>query len=168
MSRKSGVRSESTVAGRITAGWALMGIATLFASAIYRLGSRGLATIGQGLGALEWLVLVVLTLVFLYGEGHKALAQRWVPRLIDRARRLSSEEHGLTFRLLAPLYGLSLVGRPGREMRRGWISTASIVVAVLIVRSFPDPWRGITDFAVAAALAWGLVAILQRSPEAFR
>ncbi len=147
--------------------WTLLGIAALFASAIYRLGGRGVATVQDGLGTGEWVALVVLTLAFVYGEGFRALERRWVPRVVVRARRVR-RERSLVVHLLAPLYGLSLIGASRKETARAWAGTLAIVLAVLVVRSFPEPWRGITDFAVAAALAWGLAAIVRGVPSALR
>ncbi len=151
----------------LVSAWTLIGVAALFASAIYRLGTRGVATIQAGLGWGEWLVLVLLTVAFVYGEGFRALDRRWVPRLVERALLLRDEPRVLV-RLVAPLYGLSLVGAARDDLIRGWLLTTAILGAVLIVRALPDPWRGIVDFAVAAALAWGLVAILRRVPEVVR
>lgn len=147
--------------------WTLIGVAALFASAIYRLGARGVATIQAGLGWGEWSALVLLTVAFVYGEGFRALDRRWVPKLVERALLLRDDPR-LLMRFLAPLYGMSLVGAGRADLIRSWILTTGILGAVLIVRASPDPWRGIVDFAVSAALAWGLVAILRRVPEAVR
>lgn len=145
--------------------WTVLGVSLLFMMAIWRLGGRGLATIRGGLGGFEWAVLVFLTLIFVYGEGYRALDRRWVPGLIRRARALG--RHGsLLLRLLGPLHGMALVGVERPRLLRAWAGTTAIVGAVLLVRVFPEPWRGIVDFAVAAALAWGLMAILRRVPAA--
>jgi len=146
-------------------GWTVVGVAAVFAWAVYRLGGRGLTTIQGGLAGIEWSVLIALTAAFVYGEGFRTLDRRWVPELVTRALRLR-EERNVLFFVLAPLYGLRLVGSDRAELLRGWLGTGAIVVAVVIVRSFPAPWRGIVDFAVASALAWGLVAILRRVPAA--
>lgn len=155
-----------TPLGNIAVLWALAGVAGLFASAVVRLGGRGIETIVDGLAPVQWAALALLTLIMVYGEGVVALQRRWVPRLIERARALRDERFGL--QLLAPLYGLSLVGAPVPRLIRAWLGTAAIVTAILVVRSLPDPWRGIVDFAVAAALCWGLVSIAYRAPHAFR
>jgi hypothetical protein len=152
--------------GRMVASWALLGVATLFAFAVYRLGRRGLEAIDGGLDPLQWAALVLLTVGFVYGEGVRALDRRWIPGLVRRARRLRGE--GRLLQLLGPLYGLSLVGTERGDLVRGWLNTSAIVVAVLLVRSFPSPWRGIVDFAVAGALVWGMIAILRRMPTAVR
>ena len=112
-------------------------------------------------------MLVLLTVAFVYGEGFRVLDRRWVPSVVERAL-LIRDDPRLLVRLLAPLYGLSLVGARRDDLIRGWLLATAILSAVLIVRALPDPWRGIVDFAVAAALAWGLVAILRRLPEAVR
>lgn len=142
-------------------GWALTGVGGLFAWAVFRLGGRGVATVAAGLGPWEWIALVTLTAAFLYGEGVRALGRRWVPWMVERARRLPSEP--LAFRLLAPLYAMSLVGRNGRMVVRAWAGVIAIVLAVLVVGRFREPWRGIVDLAVAVALAWGIVAIAREA-----
>lgn len=146
--------------------WAVIGVSALFATATYRLGERGVAVIRDGLGGWEWMALAGLTLVFVYGEGFLALDRKWVPGLMRRARELK-DERSVVLRLLAPLYGLSLIGAPPAKLLPSWLGTLAIVGAVLVIRVLPEPWRGIVDFAVAAALGWGLVAILRRLPAAW-
>ncbi|MDZ7779050.1 MAG: hypothetical protein U5R14_03810 [Gemmatimonadota bacterium] len=157
---------RSRPAGVVAVAWTLVGVSGLFAFAVLRLGGRGVRTILEGLAPGQWLVLLVLTFAFVYGEGVMSLQRRWVPRLIERARSLRDERRAL--QVLAPLYGLSLVGAPAKRLLRAWLGTFAIITAVLTVRTFPDPWRGIVDFAVAGALVWGLLSIAWRAPGAFR
>lgn len=152
---------------RIAPLWAVAGVSALFAWAVWRLGWRGLLTIRGGLGGLEWAILVVLTVAFVYGEGYRALDRRWVPGLIERARALRFEHRSLV-RLLAPLHGMALIAVSRGRLVRAWLGTLAIVGAILLVRILPEPWRGIVDFSVAAALAWGLVAIVRRVPAVLR
>lgn len=147
--------------GPVASGWTLIGVGGLFAFAIYRLGARGIITIRGGLDPGEWAVLVLLTVAFGYGEGVLGLDRHFVPQLVERARRLRHDRR-VVVRVLAPFYGLRLVGVGRGELVRGWLTTTAIVVAVLIVRTFPEPWRGIVDFSVAVALAWGLFAIVRQ------
>jgi hypothetical protein len=142
----------------LVAGWALGGLSLTFLQAITRLGARGVHTIANGLTAFEWAVLVLLTLVFVYGEGFRGIQQHFAPRVVQRLHELFARR--ARWQLLGPLYLLSLVGAAPRTMLRAWIGVAAIVVAVLIIRALPEPWRGIIDFAVVAALTWGLIAIL--------
>ncbi|MDX1492991.1 MAG: hypothetical protein R3253_02875 [Longimicrobiales bacterium] len=156
---------EATVTRRdaLVSGWVLVGVAGVFGWAVYRLGGRGLDAIRGGLDPLQWAVLVGLTVGFVYTEGIQTFDRRWIPKLIQRARRLRGE--AVFFQVLGPLYGLSLVGTEWKELAKGWVGTLLIVVAVLLIRELPAPWRGIVDFAVAAALAWGMVTILRRTPS---
>lgn len=156
---------ESTTAGTLTSLWALAGVGALFAFAVLRMGLRGLATVRAGLDPWEWTVLALTTAAFVYGEGVRALQRRWVPSLIERARLLGHAS-SLTSRGLAPVYALGLLGGTARSRLRAWLSSTLIVGAVLLVRALPDPWRGIIDVAVAAALAWGLLAIIRTARSA--
>jgi len=153
-------------ADRASIAWALLGVGLVFLYAIVRLGQVGYATVRAGLDPVEWVAFLALTLAFVYGEGHRAIQRRWVPRLVERLAGLP--RRGRTCRILAPLFGLSLIGGPRNDLVRGWTLAAGITLAVFIVRAFPAPWRGIVDAAVAAALTWGLGALLVQAPAAFR
>jgi len=152
---------------RLTAGWALLGVSALFGSAVFRLGSRGVATLQAGLDAFHLGALVVLVVVFVYGEGVRAIQQRYAPHLLGRVSRVSRERRWI-FRLLAPLYAMSLVGAERRSLLRAWGGVSAIVGAILLLRVTPEPWRGIVDLAVALALAWGLGAILTKAWRRWR
>lgn len=156
-----------TVPGVAAPLWALVGVGALFANAALRLGMRGVSVMRGGLSPLEWAVLGVLTVVFVYGEGVRALQRVYIPRLVGRIRELRTERK-LAYRLAAPLFAMALVGAPRRTMLRAWAGVGAIVLAVLLVRALPDPWRGIVDFAVAAALAWATLALAVAAPRALR
>jgi hypothetical protein len=147
--------------------WGVIGVGLLFASASFRLGARGLHTIGAGLSPGQWLLLVLLTIAFVYGEGIRALQRKYVPHVMTRIELLRGERRPW-YRLLAPLHAMSLIGAPTRILLRAWAGVFAIVAAVVIVRSFPEPWRGITGFAVAAALAWGATALIRTALRSFR
>jgi hypothetical protein len=149
-------------AGRVTAAWALLGVALLFSSAVFRLGRRGIETLQAGLGGFHTAALVVLVVLFVYGEGFRAIQKRYAPHLLGRVRDVAGHPNPV-YHVLAPLYAMSLVGAPRGTLVRAWSGVAAIVCAVLLLRITPDPWRGIVDLAVALALAWGLGAILLRA-----
>jgi hypothetical protein len=140
--------------------WAVAGIALLFGRATWALGSRGAATVAAGLQPVEWLILAGLVGVFLYGEGVLALQRKWVPRVCARIEQLR-DGAPLPYRLLAPFYAMSLLGGPARGVLRAWAGVVAIILAVLVVSRFPQPWRGIVDLAVAAALGWGLLVLVR-------
>lgn len=144
---------------RLTVGWALGGVSILFGSAVFRLGSRGVATVRGGLDSFHLAALAVVVVAFVYGEGVRAIQRKYAPHLLGRVADVSRETR-VVYRLLAPFYAMSLVGAPPRSLIRAWAGVAAIVSAILVLRVTPDPWRGIVDLGVALALAWGLVAIL--------
>jgi hypothetical protein len=144
---------------RLGALWGVAGVLLVFGNGVVTLGTRGLATLRAGLEPFEWASLAVLTVLFVYGEGVRALQRRWIPFVLQRIGTLRASDNVL-HHLLAPLYAMALIGAPRRALVYSWAGAAAIVLAVIIVARFPPPWRGITDFAVSAALAWALVVIL--------
>jgi hypothetical protein len=146
-------------AGRLAFAWGVLGVALLFVTAVLRLGARGLATISAGLTGWEWLALAALTAVFVYGEGVRALQRKWVPWALGRLVALHDERR-TWYLLLAPLHAMAFVGGPASLLVRAWAGSLAIVVAVFVVSRFPEPWRGITDIAVASALAWATVVLV--------
>jgi hypothetical protein len=153
--------------GNAPAWWGIFGVAAVFAFAVYRLGGRGIATLQGGLTPLEWLALAGLTTIFVYGEGVRALQRRYNPYVVRRVEVLRAEPR-LWYRLLAPLHAISLIGAPPGILVRAWGGSAAIMVAVVVVSRFPEPWRGITDLAVASALAWGTVTLVAQAWRTLR
>lgn len=160
-------RTPGDARAMLVAGWALLGLCALFGQAIVRLGARAFDTIAAGLTPAQWALLVGLTAVFVYTEGIRGIQGRFAPRVAARLHELMRRRR-LHWDLLGPLYLLSLVGAPPRSMLRAWAGVFAIVAAVMIVRTFVEPWRGITDFAVVTALSWGLVAVVIQSVRSLR
>ena len=149
---------QPSVRGRLAEAWGLFGVAFVFLKSAIQLGVRGVVTIGAGMSAQEWAAFILICALFVYGEGVRALQQKYMPYVLTRIARLAEER--ASYQLLAPLYALSLIGATRRVVLKAWLGTATIVAAVVIVRHFPEPWRGIVDFAVAVALTWGLIALM--------
>lgn len=149
--------------------WAVGALAVLFLEAIIRLGGRGLATLASGLTVFQALVMAALTLLFAYGEGYRALHRHFVPNVLARLARLPPPaELSFSRWLLAPFYALGLAHVEGPALRRGWASVAAIVLAVVVVRALPEPWRGIVDASVAVALSIGLASLVSRFVASLR
>ena len=158
---------ETRGRGAVAAVWGLVGILALLFRATWSLGGRGVITIRAGLEGWEMGVLVALTAFFLVTEGYAGFQKRWVPKVVARLvelRRRPAPLHAA----LAPLYGMMLIGAQRRIVVRAWIGVVAIVAVVLVVRAFPEPWRGIVDLAVAAALAWGSAALAVQGVRALR
>ena len=138
----------------------MIGVAALFIEASVNLGRRGIITMRAGLDPLEWLALALLLIAFVYGEGVRALARKWVPAMVARACELGPASPA-AHKALAPLYAMGLVGAERSTIVRAWLGVIAVVAAVLLVRMFAEPWRGIVDLAVAGALVVGLGAIVR-------
>lgn len=151
--------NDESIAGRLAGVWALLGVSALFGFAIVRLGARGLALPFGDLTLVEWGALLTSIVVFVYGEGVLALQRRWVPRVLERARALRRDKRR-AFRVLAPLYAMSMVGASPRRILGGWSLFLGIATLAIAVQRLPAPWRGIVDLGVAGALAWGLVSLV--------
>ncbi len=123
-----------------------------------RLGLRGLRTAADGLTGPQWAVFAALVVAFTWGEGYLALHRRFSPHVVGRSFAAGSER--LLFKLLAPLYAVSLVGAPRRSLLKAWLGLAAITAAVVAVRLMPPPWRGMVDGAVGAALLLGAVSLV--------
>lgn len=145
----------------LVATWAVGVIAVGFVEAIARLGARAWETVSAGLTPLHQAALVGVIVAFVYGEGMRALARRFVPHVVERAFR-AGDDVSLRAAVLAPAFAMSLHGASPRSVARAWAGVALIVVAVFLVRALPEPWRGIVDAGVASALSWGLGALVLR------
>jgi hypothetical protein len=135
--------------------WALGPVALCLIEAIARLGARALRTIDGGLAPVEWLALAAVTVTLCYVEGYRALQRRFAPASVARAFAIDPCDV-----MTAPLRVVGLLGGDRREVGRAWLGAALILGAALSVRWLPAPWRGIVDAGVAAALLWGLVALV--------
>jgi hypothetical protein len=149
------------VSPRAASIWGVSIVALTFVEAIYRLGVRAHTTLQTELDARDSFLLALSVALFAYAEGYRALHRRFVPHVIARAAELSaSRPQSLRGWLVAPLYVLCLVQAGRRSQLRAWTSVVLIVLAVLLVRALPEPWRGIIDAGVAAALSFGLASLV--------
>jgi hypothetical protein len=142
----------------LVTGWAIGGVAATLLEATARLGYTALRALGAGLTPLQWAAFITAAILLVYFEGHRALQRRFAPAVVTRGLQAGDALVGMAT-LLAPLYSISLVGDAPAQRGRTLGGIALIVVAVLLVRQLPQPWRGIVDGAVALALAWGLIAL---------
>lgn len=141
------------------ASWGALGVSAVFVESVFRLGSRAIAT-AVGLTVPQFVVFAGVAALFCYVEGYRALQKRFVPHVVERLLEVSRRGGRLRWRVLAPLFALSLVGGDTREFLRGWATVLAIVAAIGFVRHLPSPWRGVVDGGVALALAWGTLALV--------
>ncbi len=105
-------------------------------------------------------VLYVSWAVFnLYAEGYRGFQLRFSPRVVSRAFHLADHPRPLHVIFALP-YCMSLFHSTKRQLIVSWVLVIAIVALVILVRSFPQPWRGIVDGGVVIGLAWGTIAIV--------
>ncbi len=113
----------------------------------------------DGAGAPQWAAAAAIAIVFAYGEGHHALARRFVPMVVDRAAALDASKW---WRIaLAPLTAAGLCFAPKARVVRSWLLIAGIATLVVAMRGLPPAIRAGVDLGVGLALGWGALALLR-------
>ena len=149
--------------------WGVLGVALLLTQAIVRLSIVALDPFvsGRGLTAFETTVCVAWVLVSLHSEGYRGFQKAFVPRTVARAFHLASAPRPFLV-ALAPAFCMGLVHARRRRLVTSWSIVLLIVLAVIVVRRLPSPWRSIVDLGVVAGLGWGMVALLTTFARALR
>jgi len=155
------VRTTAPAGVRIARFWGVAGVVATLAQPAWSLGVFGWEhTFGAGLAALEWVVFGVIVALFAYGEGWRALSLRWAPFALRRIKKLDDRSNPLLL-LLAPVYAMGLITSDRKLLLSAWGGTAAIFLAVLLVWVTPQPWRGMIDVGVSAALSMGVIALVR-------
>jgi hypothetical protein len=147
--------------------WAMVGWSAVLAFAIVRLSAVAAEAWQFDFTLPQWLVLIVNSLLMLWAEGYRGFQRRFSPRAAARVLHLHQAASPL-HAALAPAFCVGLVGATPRMLRMTWIGAGLIVLAVLVVQRFPQPWRGIFDVGVVLGLSWGLHSFLQLTVRALR
>jgi len=164
---------EQTVAGKtslidsLIVIWGIAGVALLLGTAVVRLASISINAFGFTLSASHWLVLIVSIFFMAYAEGYKTFQRVWAPRVVERAFELKDSWTPITA-LLAPLYCMSFFSATRKRMLTAWITTACIVLMVILMNRIAQPWRGLIDAGVVVALTWGVLSLLGHSINKIR
>jgi hypothetical protein len=139
--------------------WGVLGVVALLAQAVWRMVPLALEPFQHHtLGAVEIGVYVAWVAFSLYAEGYRAFHLRFSPRVVARAVHLARHPRALHV-IFAPAFCMGLLHATRRRLIVAWVSVIAIVGLVITVRSFPQPWRGIIDGGVVAALLWGIASI---------
>jgi hypothetical protein len=152
-------RPARSLAPMLISTWGVLGVILLFSQAMYRLGGRAVEAITMQLTTQQLVVLVGWTIFNAYAEGYRAFQKRFSPRVVVRAHYLAANPTPLHV-ALAPFYCMGLIHSARKEKVIAWTTTVMILCFILLLRHVPQPWRGIVDAGVVAALAWGAVTIL--------
>ena len=94
-----------------------------------------------------------------WAEGYRGFQRGVAPRVAARAEYLSRNPT-LVNTILAPLFVGGFYGATRRRLISRYILLLGIVALVVLIRSAPQPWRGIVDAGVVVGLGWGAVAVV--------
>jgi hypothetical protein len=162
----SGKPEMNLMFGAVGACWGILGLSLLFGSALYRLYPYALELFGFPFEWHHWLALAFSLAFMGYAEGYRGFHRRFSPRAAARALYLRN--HPTPARvLLAPLFCMGFFHAVRRRKISAYGITAMVVVLVILVRSIPQPWRGIIDAGVLLGLGWGLLSVWIYSLSAF-
>ncbi|MCP4202314.1 MAG: hypothetical protein GY769_10305 [bacterium] len=143
--------------GKIGFVWGVGGVLLLLVDALFRLTPIAVQAFSGQLSRLHWIVLLGWTALMLVVEGYRGFHTSFSPRVVARALYLLDDPRWRDV-LLAPFFCMSLYRTTRRRLVASWGMTAGIVSLILIVRSLSQPWRGLVDLGVVAALSVGFVS----------
>lgn len=140
--------------------WGVLGVVALLSQAIYRLAPLAWEPIRDGNLSTFQAALYAGWMVFsAYSEGYRGFQKRFCPKVVNRALYLANNPRPL-YVLLAPAFCMALFHATKRGLITAWGISLSVVGLVILVRTFPQPWRGIIDGGVVLGLSWGIAALL--------
>jgi hypothetical protein len=142
--------------------WGLVGFALIVMRGLWRLVPMALEAPFDEFTAVHWAATVVSLVAFGFGEGVLAIQRGFLPRLRSRVEHLIVSP-SLLYGLLAPLYGMGLIGADWRTLARAWGMLLAIVLMILGMRFVPSPWREIVILGVVVALAWAILVTLREA-----
>ncbi len=130
----------------------------LLLDAIVRLAPIAAAPLSGPLDPEQLLAYISSVITMAYMEGYRGFQKGFSPRVIARALTLQPRSP-LHHHLLAPLYCMGMLHATRRRLLGTWMLMLGIVGLVLILRTVPQPWRGVVDAGVVVGLSWGAVSI---------
>lgn len=149
-----------TLREKAIATWGVGLVLLLLGQAVYRLSPLALEPWLEGSMTAFQITLYISWLAFNgYAEGYRGFQKRFSPRVVRRAFWLGKNATPLRVALALP-FCMSLFHSTKRQKMVSWIFILAIVSIVVVVRGFPQPWRGIVDGGVVFGLLWGMVVII--------
>jgi len=138
--------------------WGFLGIVALLLQACIRLGSIAFEAMTMPLNGLQWAGLIGSVVFMGFSEGYRGFQLQFSPRVVARALWLGQNPSLLNV-ILAPLFCMGFFGATRKRKIVSYVLTAFIICAVIVIRLFSQPWRGIFDAGVVFGLAWGLASM---------
>lgn len=140
--------------------WGILGVVAFLSQAIYRIAPLAWEPLrDRNLTEFQAALYVAFLLFSGYAEGYRGFQKRFSPKVVGRALHLADNPRFLHV-LFAPAYCMAYFHATKRGLLTAWGVSSIIVVIVMLVRSVPQPWRGIIDGGVVLGLTWGVVSLL--------
>jgi len=153
----SSSQAHYSAPGILAGVWGVAGMALVLVDAATRLSNYMFEAFTYEWTVLHWALFIVNIGFMAYAEGYRGFQNSFVPRTVARAFYLAANPTWVNG-LLAPLYCVGYFGAGKRTAKVMWIGTLLIVLAVVLIRQVPQPWRGIMDAGVVVGLSWGFAA----------
>lgn len=146
--------STASPLGHLAAWWGLIGFVAVLSVSLVRLGGLALQSVDYSWSVAQAALFAANLVFMLWFEAYRGFQQKFSPRFARRAVELR-DDSSLPEAILAPLVLMGMLYAPRRQLIVSWSLTVGIVAIVLVYRTLPQPWRGILDAGVFAALLWG-------------
>lgn len=146
--------------------WGIGGILVLLGFAVVRLSGMVLDMWAYDLRWYHWGSLVFMVVGMAYSEGYRGFQCAFAPRTAARARYLYHSPR-LLHVLLAPAFCMAYFYTHRHRQIAAVILTSGVLLAIGVLRFFPQPWRGIVDAGVVTGLTWGIVSLVMYTVQAF-
>ena len=140
--------------------WAILGVTLLLGQAMFRLSQIAWEALSAGnMTTSQLIICATWSVSNIYLEGYRGFHKRFVPRVIARAHHLA--EHPFQPAVVfAPLFAMAFFHSNRRAKAAAWGVSFAVIIAIVYVRTLPQPWRGIIDCGVVAGLLFGTLSLL--------
>ncbi|MEO5628039.1 MAG: hypothetical protein ABIQ89_04090 [Candidatus Saccharimonadales bacterium] len=144
---------------KLAAFWAILGVSLIFIEAIVRMVPYFARSLEYKFGWQHWLVLVIWCAFMIITEGYRGFQKQFSPMVAARVMYLLHGKPKLIDLILAPIFCMGYFHATRKRLKRTWLLTLGIIILIIIVRQFNQPWRGIIDSGVMLGLSYGLATI---------
>lgn len=159
--------AEAAKLSRITAIWGAMGFTLMIGEALYKVTPWVIDLFSHPLNAVHWAIIVAWCGFMGYAEGYKGFQKHYSPRFAARLQWLTRHPSRRNA-ALAPLFCMCFIGTTRKRKIVAYALTTFIFMLVVVIRTLPQPWRGIIDVGVVVGLTWGLSTVLFFSWQAIK
>lgn len=140
--------------------WAILGVTLLLSQAMFRLSQIAWEALSSAtMTGTQLAICAAWTVCNIYLEGYRGFHKRFVPRVVARAHYLALNPRQPAV-IFAPLFAMAFFHSNRRAKAAAWGVSFAVIIAIVYVRTLPQPWRGIIDCGVVAGLLFGTFSLL--------